>query len=163
MAKPDITAAQLREVLDYDPETGVFTRRKAHNHLPAGRVVGTIDSHGYLVVRLDGVLWKAHRLAWLYAHGTAPAGEIDHINGVRFDNRLKNLRDVSASVNSQNRGRAYVRSKSGVIGVSKNRRQWRAQICVRGEIIELGNYKTLEQASEVYLDAKRRLHEGCTL
>lgn len=159
MAKTDLTAQRLREVLDYNPKTGVFTCRLAWRDLPAGRTTGTLDNHGYLVIRLDGVLHKAHRLAWLHVHGSHPANEIDHINRVRSDNRLVNLRIADPTLNSHNRGMT-TRNKSGFLGTSKARRQWRAQICVRGKTFELGYFKTPQEAEAAYLSAKRELHES---
>ena len=88
-----LTAARLRELLQYDPETGVFTRLvKTSNGIKVGDVAGTADARGYILIRVDGWLHLAHRLAWLHMTCEWPKGMIDHINGVRDDNRWSNLR-----------------------------------------------------------------------
>ena len=88
-----LTAAQLRELLQYDPETGVVTRLvKSSNGIKVGDVAGTADARGYILIRVDGWLHLAHRLAWLHMTCEWPKGMIDHINGVRDDNRWSNLR-----------------------------------------------------------------------
>jgi hypothetical protein len=163
MAKPDITAAQLREVLDYAPETGVFTNRAERFGSVAGKVTGTPSRYGYLHVKVFGRTYRAHRLVWLYVHGTSPQGQIDHINGDRSDNRIANLRDVSAGANSENKRQATARNRSGFLGVNFAAGKWVAQICTGGKDCYLGRFDTPEKAHEAYLSAKRKLHEGCTI
>jgi hypothetical protein len=167
MARNDLTAEQLRELLCYDTETGVFTRRVASGYRGchrAGMVLGT-PSHGYLQVSVSGRRYQAHRLAWLYVHGTWPANEIDHINGVRSDNRIANLRALTHAENGQNLRRAKSHNKSGMLGIRwrDESRQWQARICVGGKTTYLGKFSTPEEAYAAYIDAKRRLHVGCTL
>jgi len=77
-----ITQAGLKELLNYNPETGDFAWVKSKK--PAGG----ISSYGYRRIIIDGKEHKAHRLAWLYTHGVFPEDQIDHINGVRHDNRI---------------------------------------------------------------------------
>jgi len=95
--------------LEYDPETGVFiwkprtTDDKSWNTKFAGEVAGSINNHGYRRIGIDGKIYMAARLAWLYVHGEWPKNEIDHINRVRDDNRMVNLRDVTSTENSNNR------------------------------------------------------------
>jgi len=99
-----VTAARLREVLDYNPETGIFTNRiRRGSKGAAGAEAGTLTPTGYRNIVIDGRLYPAHRLAWLYVHGTMPKWTIDHINHRRDDNRIANLRDVPHRENCQNR------------------------------------------------------------
>lgn len=161
-----LTAQRLREALFYDPETGVFIRRVATGARgchKVGSIAGSVNSLGYVCISLDGKKYGAHRLAWLYVHGDWPAGVIDHRNGVRNDNRLGNLRDVTQAANVQNS--QVVRSdnhSSGIRGVEKRGNSYRAKIQVGEKVIPLGSYQTAEEASRVYWDAKRRLHPGAT-
>lgn len=98
-----LTQDQLQQQLHYNPDTGVFTRLvRASNMLP-GTVAGTVHARdGYVVIRVLGAKYAAHRLAWLYMTGKWPSQEIDHINRDRADNRISNLRDVTHMVNMSN-------------------------------------------------------------
>lgn len=160
-----LTAEQVRHVLDYNPDTGVFHWTDNASYQARCREIGT-KNNGYVVIRVNNKRYKAHRLAWLYVHGKWPDNDIDHINGVRDDNRISNLRDVSRSVNSQNERKARPNNKScGLLGATwhKRTKRWRAQICIQGKKKHLGYYKTPEQAHAAYLEAKRQQHEGCTI
>lgn len=167
MAKSDLTAQRLRELLHYDPETGVFTRRvRTANAIRAGDVTGCRNTIGYLVISVLNRRYLAHRLAWLYAHGEWPVADIDHINGVRQDNRIANLRDVSRSANIQNQRRPQTHGTSGFLGVtwSKQIKRWVAAITVpTNRRKHIGCFATAEEASAAYLEAKRKLHTGCTI
>jgi hypothetical protein len=161
-----ITRARLLELLAYDPASGLFTRLTNAGGRRAGEIAGTPHSHGYTKISVDGTVYLAHRLAWLYAHGSWPSGDIDHKNGLVTDNRLANLRDVPHSVNLENQRRATARNKtSGLLGVSwaANRQGWRADISLANRTKYLGTFATPELAHESYLSAKRELHEGNTL
>lgn len=129
-----------------------------------GGIAGSKMSHGYIAIRIDGQDYTAHRLVWLYVHGSEPSGYIDHINGDRADNRLANLRDVSQMVNMQNVYAAKSNSKTGLRGVSwhAQRGKYTARIKAGGRYLSLGLHDTPEGAHAAYLEAKRRLHEGCT-
>lgn len=164
MAKSDLTAQRLREVLHYCPDTGVFTWlvRVAYR-INVGRAAGSINAHGYTHIRLDNTVYLAHRLAWLYVFGVWPVSHIDHINGVRGDNRISNLRDVSASVNGQNRKRAQSNSSSGALGAYRFKTRWASSIYVSGKTRHIGYFSSAEEAHAAYLRAKRLLHEGCTI
>lgn len=157
----------LREYLDYDQNTGVFTWRKRHPRTKylLGKQTGSEARGGYIKINLFKVTYAAHRLAWIYVTGRHPKKEIDHINGDRKDNRFCNLRESDRSQNQENQRRAMVTNKAGLLGVRtyNNRNIYGASICVKGNRIFLGCFKDKRDAHAAYLDAKRRLHEGCTI
>ena len=159
----EITAENLREILDYNRDTGVFTWRIAPRGHCAGAVAGCLDSHGYVVIRVAGANRKAHRLAWLHTHGELPDGQVDHINGKRSDNRLANLRVVTGQENQHNRRTAQTNGTSGFLGASLQRGRWRAQIKVDGKKIHIGSFDTAEEAHQAYLVAKRERHQAATI
>ncbi|MCU4119319.1 HNH endonuclease signature motif containing protein [Variovorax sp. N23] len=163
MAKSDLTAARLRELLHYDPETGVFTRASGGPGIRIGDVAGSLHADGYVAIMLKGSLYQAHRLAMLYVNGQWPDGEVDHRNGNRSDNRIDNLRNTTATVNQQNRQRATVKNKVGLLGVTVRREKFRASITVAGKTRYLGDFDTPELAHQAYLEEKRRVHPGCTI
>lgn len=167
MVKPDISQKELQELLEYAPETGVFTWKVSLNSRGrAGSPAGCLNSDGYVCIGIRGKLYVAHRLAFLYMLGNFPEQQADHINGIRTDNRWANLRQLTLKENTQNRRRAPPTNKSsGVLGVTKNAKglPWRARIKVDGKKVGLGSFATLEEASAAYVEAKRRMHPGCTL
>ena len=167
MIKHSITHDRLREVLHYDPATGVFTWRvKTCRKVVPGAVAGAVQPDGRVVVGCGGIKYRASRLAWFYMTGVWPTDAVDHKDGDTQNNRFDNLRDVSTAGNIQNQRRAHDRNKSsGLLGVSRLRGggRWRARICTDGVSTLIGWYDTPEQAHEAYLEAKRRLHATCTI
>jgi hypothetical protein len=158
MATSDLTAERLRDLLHYDPKTGVFTSRKT------GERIGRLDrSHGYVAMHIFSRKYYAHRLAWLYSTLQFPEHQIDHINGVRDDNRIVNLRDAPRSLNQQNRRAPQRNNRSGVFGIYKDRNKWRAEIHSEGVKVSLGSFASKDDAAQAYLNAKRQLHAGCTI
>lgn len=153
-----LTQKRLKEILDYSPETGVFTWKVSHPRAKVGAVAGAKDYYGYVVIRLDTVLYKAHRLAWLYVHGEWPTKNLDHINQIKNDNRMSNLRNVGQSINMQN-SRVRANNLSGVAGVCwrKDRKRWVARIKIGYKNIFLGNYECKNAAIEARRDAEKRL------
>lgn len=156
----DIDIDTLREALTYDPDTGVFTRRLSLSpRWPVGEVVGGLNKRGYVNVRLAGVMFLAHRLAYAYVHGALPAGaQIDHVNGDKTNNSIRNLRLATASQNKQNIHKNCQNNTTGVRGVSPRRGRYRVQICVDGKRIHLGYRRTLTEAAALRTDAERNLH-----
>lgn len=155
-----ITQKRLKELLDYDPGTGIFTWRVGRGgKAKAVSFAGTVSNRGYLQIRIDAKRYYAHRLAWLYFHGEFPSNQLDHINRVRSDNRIANLRPATNSENQQNLSKRRDNT-SGVIGVSwhKQRGKWVARIRVNGRYIYLGLYETVEAATAARLLAKAKLH-----
>ncbi|MBK9496425.1 MAG: HNH endonuclease [Xanthomonadales bacterium] len=156
---------QLKSMVSYDPDTGHFYR-VGYSHPSQSHRVGTRadtfhDEKGrrYRLVRVFGERYTAHRLAWLFVHGTFPANMIDHINGDGEDNRIVNLREATHSDNARNRCISK-RNMSGFKGVDfrPDGKKWRASICVNRKLIHLGLFSTPEEAHEAYVAAAIRLH-----
>ena len=154
-ARNGLTAEDLRAVLSYSPDTGIFVWISGVRN---GQVAGNVDNLGYRRICVFGRFYKAHRLAWFYVNGKWPI-EIDHVNGVRDDNRLVNLRAANRSINVQNVGPRR-NNTSGFTGVSFYRRtgRWRAQIKNAGRTVHLGDFDQPEAAHDAYMEAKKRLH-----
>ncbi len=162
----ELTAERLMAALHYDPATGVFTRLVRSSNALAGDVAGGVTSSGYRYISVYGRQYAAHRLAWLYTHGDWPLGEIDHINGVKTDNRISNLRDCSTSENQQNRRRAQSNNlSSGLLGVTfhKQVNRWSANISLKGKHNHLGLFDNPEKAHVAYIKAKADFHPFQTL
>lgn len=159
-----ITAAPAPEFLDrisYDPASGEFRWARAGRGIAIGKAAGSLSRFGYHIIKLGRQQYRAHRLAWLIAHGEWPDGEIDHINGDRTDNRLANLRVVDRAANSQNRWTAHRDNLScGLLGATWNRqhKRWQAKLQARKVRHHLGYFDTPQQAHEAYMAAKKRLH-----
>jgi hypothetical protein len=154
-----VNQEQLKELLWYDALTGVFRWRKsANSQTKPWDIAGSLHSQGYVHIMVAGKRYLAHRLAWLYQTGSWPSKSVDHINGVKNDNRWRNLRDVSHSENLQNQTKASKGNKSGLLGVVTRRNRITAQIKVNGKIIQLGRFPTAEQAHAAYLSAKAIYH-----
>lgn len=165
--RDSITHDELRAKLTYHPNTGLFT----WNMTGKGRRLDCLASasanagHGYLVLGINQISYLQHRLAWFYTHASWPVQHIDHIGGDKTNNRIRNLRVVSNSVNSENMRHARAHSKYGILGVGFDERKdmWRARITARGKEKFLGYFITATKAQQAYLSAKRKLHEGCTI
>ena len=161
-AKPLPSAELLRQLLDYDPETGLLTwrpRTSRHwNSRYAGNVAGGRHRCGYTAIGIHGITYLAHRLVWAIHYGEEPKGEIDHINGINADNRIANLRDVVHIDNLRNAKRSSA-NKSGVTGVfwNKGSRRWRSSIRRDGVNIDLGCYDTLNEAGAARRGAEKAL------
>ncbi len=162
----NLTADRLRSLFHYDQDSGRFTRLvRTTQRTRVGEVAGSQKkSTGYRYIGIDSRVYAEHRLAWFYANGEWPRGQIDHINGDPIDNRLLNLRDVSQSVNQQNVRGARAHSISGLLGVTcRGRGRWSAHIDVDGRRVRLGRFGSPEAAHAAYIRAKREHHEGCTI
>ncbi len=154
-----LTQSRLKECLSYDPETGEFRALSTSGARQAGSVAGSKHPKGYISITVDGHRHLAHRLAWLYVYGVFPDGDTDHINGVKTDNRIANLREATRSQNMANLG-ALSNSKSGIRGVHYFKRtgRWVSSIRANGKTVHLGYFATAEAASLAYREAATRLH-----
>lgn len=156
-----LTQSRLKELLNYDPDTGIFTRRvSASNRVKIGDRAGSVNGMGYRHIYVDGNLYLAHRLAWLYVYGGFPPSGIDHINAVKDDNRIVNLREATQSENNQNRAKQS-NNTSGFRGVSwhATAKKWHARIGVGNKLKHIGLFDTPEAAHAAYLAAKAELHK----
>ena len=165
MSKSNLTVERLREVFDYNQETGLFTWKvRVAKCVHIGTIAGCIEKRiGYTTIGIDKEIYFAHRLAWLYVHGRWPDQMIDHINGKKSDNRFANLRKVTPEGNSQNVFRPNRRNKSGYMGVIFFQNKWRANISIKGKTQWLGDFDSPQKAHQVYLEAKRKHHAANTL
>ena len=145
------TQDTLKSLLDYNAETGWFRWRERRGCSHAGKVAGTRDKKGYWNIMIFRRQYKAHRLAWFYVHGEWPDGEIDHINWVKNDNRICNLRVVTHSENMQNTRRQDK-------GVTFKRGYWRARISLNKHQIFLGHFKNKEDAIAARKAAELKYH-----
>lgn len=147
MATQILTQERLKQLLSYDPLTGVFSRLKKCGGVFKNHYAGHINVLGYVVVQVDGRKYYAHRLIWLYTHGVWPQEVIDHKNGCTSDNRLDNLREASAKENCHNT-KAYANNTSGRMGVTwvKRKNKWQAQIAISGVNTYLGVFDSIDAA-----------------
>lgn len=159
-----LTVERLYEVLDYNPSTGEFRWKNRPNDdgnwniRCAGKIAGTnFGSNGYRNIMVDGMRCYAHRLAWFYVYGEWPSRFIDHINRVRSDNRLANLRLATSAENTRNSTKKI--GKSGVRGLSVAASgKWIARISYEGKSHHLGVFADKKKARAAYVEAAKRLH-----
>ena len=167
MTKTIINQNRLKQLLKYDSKTGVFTRKltTSTGKYKVGDKAGGYNSQGYIKIHLEKNIFRGHHLAWLYVYGEWPKEQIDHINGIRDDNRIVNLREINNSGNCQNIRKPQKNNKTGFLGVSymKNRNKFRASITVNWKYIHLGLFNKAEEAYQAYLEAKRKYHYFGTL
>lgn len=152
-------ADYLKTILDYNPETGALTWKCAKAHSTRVGSPAGAASWGYIRVKIDGQLFRAHRLIWKIVNGRDPIDQIDHINGNRSDNRIANLREASRSENNQN-SRLRKSNTSGFKGVcwKKSHQKWVAQIRIDGKDKFLGCFNTPELAHAAYCEASKNHH-----
>ena len=152
MAANIIDQKRLKELLHYDPDTGVFTWKTGN------KCVAGTRSHGhYVYIQVDGVRYLAHRLVWLYIYNEIPTGDIDHINRIKNDNRLINLRSATRKENSQNKN-ISTNNTSGITGVvwDKSRNKWFARIKIDYKTINLGRYTSKDLAIAARKNAEKQ-------
>lgn len=162
-----ITQSYLKTRLEYCPESGKFTwlpikersRRDAYwNRAHAGNIAGTVKMSGYVRVKLDGIEYAAHRLAWLYAHNETPSSEIDHKDRDRSNNRLDNLRPATRKQNSQNK-KIPQNNTSGATGVTwhSGLRKWQASLETDGKLYYFGVHSVFEAAVAARADGQAKV------
>jgi hypothetical protein len=152
-----LTQKRLQELLIFNQDNGCFYWRKSpKNQIKAGSLAGKIEK-GYVRIKIDGNLYRGHRLAWLYVYGEFPDEQVDHINGVRNDNRIENLRKCNNAQNQQNRT-IKNNNKCNATGVDFMKGLFRARITVDKKSVLLGLFKDVEKAKYAYLEAKQKHH-----
>jgi len=166
----NLTQECLKKLFHYDQGTGYFIRLKSSRgrYGKIGSIAGTINPiTGYVGIKIGDKKYYAHRLAVFYVTGIWPKNEVDHINGIRSDNKWINLREASRLENRQNLRNALSNNKStGLLGVSDSPNKdgtFRARIMFNGQLMHLGIFKTADEAHQKYLEVKRRIHEFNTL
>jgi len=142
-----LTQERLKKLLDYDPATGIFTRKVILKKGCVGDVAGHLHQQGYIRICVDGKHYKAHRLAWLYVHGVWPKAGVDHNDHIKHHNQINNLCETNHTDNARNAKRSVL-NKSGVTGVHWHKRdeRWISSIRVNGVSIFLGGYKEKSRA-----------------
>lgn len=152
-----LTQEELKKLLHYDPEKGVFTWLvSTGDRIKIGDIAGSLNK-GYMLIQMNKFRYMAHRLAFLYMTGSFPPDQVDHINHVKCDNRWENLRPCTNQQNMWNRSK-YKDNKWGYRGVSKNGNKWMAQIRVGEKKLNIGTFDTPELASQAYQNHAKKLH-----
>jgi hypothetical protein len=152
MKKTELTQERLKQLLSYDPETGVFRWRVAlSSRGPVGSIAGCVNSRGYRMIRVGGKGYRSARLAWLYVYGEWPREVADHIFGDKLDDRISKLRSVTTHQNCMNR-KMSENNTSGFRGVYWHRlaKKWYAQIRINKRVTHLGFFPTAKSASLAY-------------
>ena len=142
-----LTAERARELLDYNPLTGVFRWRVTSVNRQIGDIAGSVNIEGYREIGADNRLFRANRLAWLYVRGEWPSGRLDHENRDRDDNRFANLREATAAQNAANRKALRADMPKGVF---KKKNRYVAGIKIAGKRKHLGSFKSPEEAHAAY-------------
>ena len=133
-----LTQEKLKELLNYDPDTGVFTWAKTRNGVSLGKKAGGVSGKGYIAIYINGRNYLAHRLAWLYCFGVFP-DQIDHINQDKTDNRICNLQTCDTITNNRNRS-INRRSKTQIHGVRYKSNRWEVSIGIDARHKYLGRF-----------------------
>ena len=147
-----VTRKYVDSLLNYNVDTGnLCWKTTRHNRVKIGQIAGSIDSHGYRQIKIDGMKYLSHRLIWLIMTGAWPNEQIDHINGNKLDNKWNNLRLASRSQNKINSGIMRT-NKSGYKGVfwREDISKWKASIGKDQKRIFIGHYNTKEEAAFAY-------------
>ena len=155
-AKSTLTAEWLRDNVAYEPETGTFLWKKRGFGRVIGRALGTTVWPGYIVLKLRNTVHYAHRVAWLYAHGEWPDGQIDHIDGDKSNNAISNLRVATPAQNSARKRNK--RSLSPSRGVFPHGVGFVARIHHAGKRHYLGYFPTAAAAKAAYEAKAKELH-----
>lgn len=153
-----LTQDRLKDLLSYDPNSGIFTWAANRQRVRVGRTAGCIHSGGYWCICVGQKSYYSHRLAFLWMTGSLPENGVDHIDGDTGNNRWENLRQATLSENQQNRKRQ--KNITGFTGVYFDARsgKYRSSIRLNGKSTTLGYFKSPKEAGDAYCDAKRRLH-----
>ena len=154
-----LTHELLKTLIHYDAETGIFTRINSPRNRSLGVIKLATTTRGYITIFVSDKQYTAHRLAWFYTYGVWPKQHLDHVNRIKTDNRLCNLREADDSLNNKNMGLKKCNT-SGYKGVYyyKSRGNWQAQIRADGKRIFIGYFKTAAEAGKAYDDYAKQHH-----
>lgn len=152
-----ISLNRLKETMLYNPGSGNFTWQVHRQAVKCGSIAGCLRPSGYRHIKINQQYYMAHRLAWFYVYGIWPELDVDHINGVRSDNRIENLRLATKSQNSANR---RAQNPSGLKGISFIGKlgKWQASIKINDKSTYLGLFASAEEASAAYFSKAREIH-----
>ncbi|HEJ7990233.1 TPA: HNH endonuclease [Serratia liquefaciens] len=155
-----LTHEYLRDNLNYNKDTGLFTWMKPRKRVMVGNYAGCQNIAGYITICIDKKIYRAHRLAWFFVNGEWPAGEIDHINGIKTDNRISNLREATRAENQRNQ-LAPKTNTSGIKGVSwdKKRKRWLAQCMVDKKLFNIGRFEEQDDAEKAVRIFRTKYHK----
>lgn len=152
-----LTAERLRQLLSYDPATGLFTWKQNKPGKRIGEAAGCDKGGGYMSISVDGTQYNAHRLAWLYVTGDWPAQFVDHKDGNPSNNSFGNLRLANRSQNNHN-SRRRAHNSSGIKGVYRKKNRWAVSITVNRKKIWVGSFIDLEDAAKARENAAIKYH-----
>jgi hypothetical protein len=156
-----LTQQELMTILNYDPNTGLFRWKYqiGNGKRIPNAIAGSKKKDGYIYIGVNGKVYKAHRLAWLYVTGSWPSNTIDHINGIKDDNRFNNLRDIEHRFNVQNIS-VPKNNTTGYTGVSwhKASQKWLAKIRINHKAIHLGIFDNINDAIAARKTAEQQYH-----
>lgn len=153
-----MTLEEIKNILRYEPDTGNFFYVSARGIKQIGDKAGLASGNGYIRIEISGKRYLAHRLAWLFCNGKWPSNMIDHINCDRTDNRICNIREADKHQNQYN-SKKHIDNKTGYKNVRLHRDgKYEARISVKGKRIQLGSFKTAEEAALAYSKAVEKYH-----
>lgn len=151
-----LTQEKLKELIDYNQETGIFTNKVTRNSRAVKGAQLNPKNHGrYGVVTINKIKYRLHRLAWFYVYGIWPENQIDHINGDTTDNRICNLRDATNQQNQYNSKVINKSSKFKGVHFESFTNKWKVQIRINKKQVTIGRYKTEVEAAKAY-DSKAK-------
>jgi hypothetical protein len=154
-----MTQQELKQLLHYDQDTGIFTWLTSNGNCKSKTIAGYLHPLGYVDIQINKKHYKSHRLAWLYTHGKWPSKFIDHINGIKNDNRLCNLREATLGQNTWN---TPSRSASKVKGLYwiPSRNRYKISFYVDGKPKHFGYFKKeeFEEAKKIAIETMSKIH-----
>ena len=148
----------MKSLLDYNPETGVFTWKVAGGGVKKGSIAGSPNPSGHIRILVEGKRYYAHRLAWFFYYGEWPKGHLDHKDRDPANNAISNLRECTFSENCQNSTKSWGSSKYQGVYWDKKANKWRSQIGVNSKRVNLGYFDDEVEASNAYREAKEKYH-----